>query len=90
MGLQTSEEVHDFIDAKPDDSGNFTVNLDDLQNQSAPPIPDADSDIVEADIVTDSTESATKTAESATDLTESASETTETVTAADTDGLNFE
>ena len=90
MGLQTSEEVHDFIDAKPDGSGNFTVNLDDLQNQSAPPIPDADSDIVEAEIVTDSTESATKTAESAADQTESASETTETVTAADTDGLNFE
>ena len=90
MGLQTSEEVHDFIDAKPDGSGSFTVNLDDLQNQTAPPIPDADSDIVEAEIVTDSTESATKTAESATDLTESASETTETVTAADTDGLNFE
>ena len=90
MGLQTSEEVHDFIDAKPDGSGNFTVNLDDLQNQSAPPIPDADSDIVEAKIVTDSTESATKTAESASDLTESTSETTETVTAADTDGLNFE
>ncbi len=90
MGLQTSEEVHDFIDAKPDGSGNFTVNLDDLQNQSAPPIPDVGSDIVEAEIVTDSTESATKTSESATDLTESASETTETVTAADTDGLNFE
>lgn len=90
MGLQTSEEVHDFIDAKPDGSGSFTVNLDDLQNQTAPPIPDADSDIVEAEIVTDSTESATKTAEPATDLTESASETTETVTAADTDGLNFE
>ena len=90
MGLQTSEEVHDFIDAKPDGSGSFTVNLDDLQNQTAPPIPDADSDIVEAEIVTDSTESTTKTAESATDMTESASETTETVTAADTDGLNFE
>lgn len=90
MGLQTSEEVHDFIDAKPDGSGSFTVNLDDLQNQTAPPIPDADSDIVEAEIVTDSTESATKTAESAADQTESASETTETVTAADTDGLNFE
>lgn len=90
MGLQTSEEVHDFIDAKPDGSGSFTVNLDDLQNQTAPPIPDADSDIVEAEIVTESTESATRTAESAADQTESASETTETVTAADTDGLNFE
>ena len=91
MGLQTSEEVHDFIDAKPDDSGSFTVNLGDLQDQAAPPIPDQeDTSIEDAEIVTDSAESATKTAESATDQAESTTKTAETIEAADTDGLNIE
>lgn len=91
MGLQTSEEVHDFIDAKPDDSGSFTVNLGDLQDQAAPPIPDQeDTSIEDAEIVTDSTQSATKAAESATDQAESTTKTAETIEAADTDGLNIE
>lgn len=95
MGLQTQEEVHDFIDATPDGAGNYTVDVNDLRNKEpeAPAIIDNDAETVDTEtgeIVTDSTESTTKTVESATDLTESASETTETVTAADTDGLNFE
>ena len=77
MGLQSREEVEDFIEAKPDGSGNFTVNLGDLQDQAAPPIPDQeDTSVSDGEIVTDSTESATETADS--------------VKAADTTGLNFE
>ncbi len=95
MGLQTQEEVHDFIDATPDGAGNYTVDVNDLRNKEpeAPAIIDNDAETVDTEtgeIVTDSTENATETVESATDLTESASETSETVTAADTDGLNFE
>lgn len=93
MGLQSAEEVHDFIDATPDGSGNYAVNLGDLQNQAAPPIPDADGDdATDAEIVTDSSKTATETAESATDQAETVTETAETVTdsAADTTGLNFE
>ncbi|QYM99538.1 recombinase RecT [Pseudomonas protegens] len=73
MGLQSAEEVHDFIDAKPDGSGNFTVSLDDLQNQAAPPIPDQDDDeVTDAEIVPDAREADTKPAETATDQAESA------------------
>ncbi|MCE4056331.1 hypothetical protein [Pseudomonas sp. Au-Pse12] len=73
MGLQSAEEVHDFIDAKPDGSGNFTVSLDDLQNQAAPPIPDQDDDeVADAEIVPDAREAETKPAETATDPAESA------------------
>lgn len=38
MGLQSREEVEDFIDAAPDSQGHFAVNLSDLQNQPAPSI----------------------------------------------------
>jgi len=90
MGLQTAEEVHDFIDATPDGAGNFAVNLGDLQNQAAPPIP-ASEDVVDAD-ASESAETATKTTEIATDQAESVTETAETVdeSPADTDSLNFE
>lgn len=40
MGLQSREEVEDYIDAAPDAQGHFTVNLSDLQNQPAPQIPE--------------------------------------------------
>lgn len=40
MGLQSREEVEDFIDATPDAQGHFAVNLSDLQNQPAPTIPE--------------------------------------------------
>lgn len=90
MGLQTSEEVHDFIDATPDGAGNFAVNLGDLQNQAAPPIPDSD-DVVDAD-ASESAETATKTTESATDQAETVTETAETVddSPTNTDSLNLE
>lgn len=86
MGLQTSEEVHDFIDATPDGAGNFSVNLDDLQNQAAPPLPDDET------VNTETGEIVTETAENATETADPATETTETATSepADTDGLAFE
>ena len=95
MGLQTQEEVHDFIDATPDGAGSYAVDVNDLRNKEpeAPAIIDDDVETVDAEtgeIFTDSTENASEAAESATDQAESASETAETVTAADTDGLNFE
>ena len=31
MGLQTAEELHDVIDARRDDAGNFSVDLDELR-----------------------------------------------------------
>lgn len=42
MGLQSREELEDFIDAVPDGSGSFAVNLSDLQDKAAPPLPDSD------------------------------------------------
>ncbi len=42
MGLQTTEEVMDFIDATPDGTGSFAVNLADLQDKAAPPLPDSE------------------------------------------------
>lgn len=33
MGLQTAEEVHDFIDAERDDQGGYSVNVDSLRGQ---------------------------------------------------------
>lgn len=95
MGLQSREEVEDFIDASPDGAGNYTVDVNDLRNKEpeAPAIIDDDAETVDTEtgeIVTDSAESATKTAESATDQAESTTKTAETIEAADTDGLNIE
>ncbi len=95
MGLQSREEVEDFIDATPDAAGNYTVDVNDLRNKEpeAPAIIDDDAETVDTEtgeIVTDSAESATKTAESATDQAESTTKTVETIEAADTDGLNIE
>jgi hypothetical protein len=44
MGLQTQEEVHDFIDATPDGAGNYTVDVNDLRNREpeAPAIIETD------------------------------------------------
>nr|WP_262502151.1 recombinase RecT [Pseudomonas lundensis] len=95
MGLQSREEVEDFIDATPDGAGNYAVDVNDLRNKEpeAPAIIDDDDETVDTktgEIVTDSAESATKTAESATDQPESTTKTAETIEAADTDGLNIE
>lgn len=95
MGLQSREEVEDFIDATPDGAGNYAVDVNDLRNKEpeAPAIIDDDAETVNTEtgeIVTDSTQSATKTAESATDQAESTTKTAETIEAADTDGLNIE
>ena len=95
MGLQSREEVEDFIDATPDGAGNYAVDVNDLRNKEpeAPAIIDDDAETVNTEtgeIVTDSAESATKTAESATDQPESTTKTAETIEAADTDGLNIE
>ena len=95
MGLQSREEVEDFIDATPDGAGNYAVDVNDLRNKEpeAPAIIDDDAETVNTEtgeIVTDSTQSATKTAESATGQAESTTKTAETIEAADTDGLNIE
>lgn len=37
MGLQTQEEVHDFIDATPDGEGSYTVDVNDLRNREPEP-----------------------------------------------------
>ncbi|MBA6043862.1 hypothetical protein GIB65_12325 [Pseudomonas lactis] len=88
MGLQTQEEVRDFIDATPDEAGNYTVDMNDLRNKEpeAPAIinNDDDQDAAGGD------ENVTETAESATDEAKTATKTAETVTPADTDGLAVE
>ncbi|NMZ78435.1 hypothetical protein [Pseudomonas mandelii] len=92
MGLQSREEVEDFIDATADSSGTYSVDVNDLRNKEpeAPSIVD-DDDQGDGG-ATESQESASETAETATDQAESATETAETVTeeAADTAGLNLE
>lgn len=42
MGLQSTEEVNDFIDAVPDGNGSFAVSLNELQDRGAPPIPESE------------------------------------------------
>ena len=85
MGLQSREEIEDFIDATPDNAGTYTVDINDLRNKE----PEAPA-IIDSEIVSDSTQTAPKTAESATDQAESATDSVETLQAADTTGLNFE
>jgi hypothetical protein len=50
MGLQSREEVEDFIEATPDGTGNYAVDLDDLRNREpkAPPVVD---DEAQAEVV---------------------------------------
>lgn len=105
MGLQTSEEVHDFIEAKPDGMGGFSVSLTDLQDQAAPPIPDAeDSNTSDAEFVDDVKPAAKakpkpkpdKTTDPVDETSDPVDVEPETVdaepeiTAADTGGMNFE
>lgn len=44
MGLQSREEVEDFIDATPDGAGTYAVDVNDLRNREpkAPPVVDED------------------------------------------------
>ncbi|ARD11380.1 hypothetical protein [Pseudomonas savastanoi] len=90
MGLQSREEVEDFIDATADGAGTYSVDMNDLRNKEpeAPSIIEEDGQSIDTEageIVTDAAENATETADPAT-------ETTENVTSepADTDGLAFE
>lgn len=85
MGLQSREEIEDFIDATPDNAGTYTVDINDLRNKE----PEAPA-IIDSDIVSDSTETAPKMAGTATDQDQSTLETAETLQAADTTGLHFE
>lgn len=92
MGLQTQEEVHDFIDATPDGAGNYTVDVNDLRNKEPEPpsIIDDDADQVDTD-ASDSPESESETAETATNQAETVTETAETETKpADTGDLQVE
>jgi hypothetical protein len=93
MGLQSREEVEDFIDATADASGTYSVDINDLRDKEpeAPAIIDTDDDQGDGD-ATDLPESATQTAETAMDQAENVTETAETVAdeAAETAGLNFE
>ncbi|CZT29867.1 hypothetical protein [Pseudomonas cerasi] len=90
MGLQSREEVEDFIDATADGAGTYSVDVSDLRNKEpeAPSIIEEDGQSVDTktgEIVTETAENATKTADPA-------PETPDTVTPepADTDGLAFE
>lgn len=93
MGLQSREEVEDFIDATADGAGTYTVDMNDLRDKEpeAPSIIEEDGETVDTDtgeIVTETAESTTKTADSATETAETV--TSEPVEPVETDGLNFE
>ena len=89
MGLQTQEEVRDFIDATPDEAGNYSVDMNDLRNKE-PEAPAIINDDDDQDDATGGAENVAETANSATDQEKPATETAETVTPADTDGLAVE
>ncbi|QXG34008.1 hypothetical protein [Pseudomonas viridiflava] len=90
MGLQSREEVEDFIDATADGAGTYSVDMNDLRNKEpeAPSIIEENGDSVD----TETGEIVTETAENATETADSATETAETVTSepASTTGLDFE
>ncbi|WP_247842561.1 recombinase RecT [Pseudomonas sp. MWU12-3103b] len=92
MGLQTREEVEDFIEATPDGAGNYTVDVNDLRNREPEPpsVVDSDDDLADEN-ASDSPETATETAKTATNQAETVTETDETDTKpADTGDLQFE
>jgi len=73
MGLQTQEEVHDFIDATPDGAGNYAVDLNDLRNKEPEPPAILDQEDGPGDAPeTAPLETETKAAETATDQAEPA------------------
>ncbi|MCS3839421.1 hypothetical protein HNR03_004032 [Pseudomonas sp. JAI111] len=81
MGLQSREEVEDFIDATPDGEGNYTVDVNDLRNREPEPPSVIDEDDDQDDGgATDSPESASETAETATDSPKTATKTAKTET----------
>jgi len=81
MGLQSREEVEDFIDATPDGEGNYTVDVNDLRNREPEPPSVIDEDDDQGDGgATDSPVSASETAETATDSPKAATETPKTAT----------
>jgi len=99
MGLQSREEVEDFIDAKPDGAGNFAVDLTDLRDKEPEPPSVIDDDADEADVdasilaktASETGKTESDPTETATDEAKAASETAETDTKpADTVNLQLE
>lgn len=77
MGLQSREEVEDFIEATPDGAGNYAVDVNDLRNREPEPpsVIDEESETIDpktGEIIPDAREAETKPAETATDQAESA------------------
>ncbi|WP_236185038.1 recombinase RecT [Pseudomonas protegens] len=77
MGLQSREEVEDFIEATPDGAGNYAVDVNDLRNREPEPpsVIDEESETIgpkTGEIVPDTRETETKAAETATDQAEPA------------------
>ncbi|AZD50542.1 hypothetical protein [Pseudomonas chlororaphis] len=90
MGLQSREEVEDFIDAEVDASGTYTVDVNDLRNREPEPpaIIDSEPGQEAGDAGPDAPETETKAAETATDTTDSGS--ADDQGPADTANLQFE
>lgn len=56
MGLQTREEVEDYIDATPDGAGGYAVDIDDLRNREpAPPAVPTD-DVEDGELINEARE----------------------------------
>lgn len=51
MGLQTREEIEDFIQAEPDGMGGYTVDVNDLRNQEPEPPAVIDDEAEEGELV---------------------------------------
>jgi hypothetical protein len=95
MGLQSREEVEDFIEATPDGAGNYAVDINDLRNKDPEPpsvINDDESDGTEdGEVVAETDETPTETAKPDAVSDKNVTETPETDTKpADTSELSFE
>lgn len=51
MGLQTREEIEDFIQAEPDGMGGYTVDVNDLRNQEPEPPAVIDDEAEEGELI---------------------------------------
>lgn len=88
MGLQTREEVEDFIEATPDGAGNYVVDVNDLRNKDPEPPAIIDTDSGEIFEAREEGRPGEASTEDPVDLTPEAEP--EAEEAADTSGLQFE
>ncbi|MGV6394542.1 hypothetical protein ACTUVN_004506 [Pseudomonas caspiana] len=95
MGLQSREEVEDFIEATPDGAGNYAVDINDLRNRDPEPPSvindDEQGGAEDGEFVAETGETPTETAKTDANSDKNVTETPKTdAEPADTSGLSFE